>query len=380
METEARLLILEEPTIGVDVGAKAEIYHLLQLSLSSGLAVLLISSDFEEVERVCHRALVFSRGRVVAEIPRARLTVAALTQAASGGAEAERRGACVMKREASSPIGAALTRAISVWGLLILFVLLVIVFSLLKPDTFLTYFNIRSILSNKSVQLLVALSVFIPMVANQFDLSAGFNVGISQVLAIGLQGQGWPWQAAVAAVLADGRGGRARERAPGHAGEDRFLHRDAGHRNASSTGSTPGTPADSRCWPRCRRQFLAISGNLWIVPAPAIYALIVSLTLWVVFEYLPLGRYLYVLGREPARGRAQRHFGEALHYRSPSSRRERSRPSPASCCSLSFRSGRARSARNICCPPSPPRCSERPRCGPAGSMCGGRCSRSRCSR
>src|SRR5260370_19503285 len=39
------------------------------------------------------------------------------------------------------------------------------------------------------------------MVANQFDLSAGFNVGISQVLAIGLQGQGWPWQAAVCAVL-----------------------------------------------------------------------------------------------------------------------------------------------------------------------------------
>ena len=77
---EARLLILEEPTIGVDVGAKADIYHLLQLSLSQGLAVLLISSDFEEVERICHRALVFSRGRVVAEIPRERLTVAALTQ------------------------------------------------------------------------------------------------------------------------------------------------------------------------------------------------------------------------------------------------------------------------------------------------------------
>ena len=43
-------------------------------------------------------------------------------------------------------------------------------------------------------------------------------------------------------------------------------------------------------------EFLAISGNVWIVPAPAIYALVVSLTLWVVFEFLPLGRYLYVLG------------------------------------------------------------------------------------
>ena len=102
-----------------------------------------------------------------------------------------------MSRGAARSFSAVATRAISVWGLLVLLVLLVIVFSLLRPDTFLTYFNIRSILSNKSVQLLVALSVFIPMIANQFDLSAGFNVGISQVLAIGLQGQGLPWWAAI---------------------------------------------------------------------------------------------------------------------------------------------------------------------------------------
>jgi ribose transport system ATP-binding protein len=85
MEAHVKLLVLEEPTIGVDVGAKADIYHLLQLSLSKGLGVLLISSDFEEVERICHRALVFSRGRVAAEIPGHALTIAALTAAASGG-------------------------------------------------------------------------------------------------------------------------------------------------------------------------------------------------------------------------------------------------------------------------------------------------------
>ncbi len=70
MEARVRVLVLEEPTIGVDVGSKAEIYHLLQQSLREGLAALLLSSDFEEVERICHRALVFSRGVVVSEIPR----------------------------------------------------------------------------------------------------------------------------------------------------------------------------------------------------------------------------------------------------------------------------------------------------------------------
>ncbi|HYV87915.1 MAG TPA: sugar ABC transporter ATP-binding protein, partial [Candidatus Polarisedimenticolia bacterium] len=76
----------------VDVGSKAEIYHLLQQSLREGLAVLLLSSDFEEVERICHRALVFSRGRVVSEIPRSELTVARLTADASGGNEAQTEG------------------------------------------------------------------------------------------------------------------------------------------------------------------------------------------------------------------------------------------------------------------------------------------------
>ena len=86
MEAEVRVLVLEEPTIGVDVGSKAEIYHLLQQSLKEGLAVLLVSSDFEEVERICHRALVFSRGQVVSEISRNEITIARLTADASGGA------------------------------------------------------------------------------------------------------------------------------------------------------------------------------------------------------------------------------------------------------------------------------------------------------
>ena len=93
MEAHVKLIILEEPTIGVDVGAKADIYHLLQLSLRKGLAALLISSDFEEVERICHRALVFSRGQMAAEIPGYALTVATLTAAASGGTWTPAHGA-----------------------------------------------------------------------------------------------------------------------------------------------------------------------------------------------------------------------------------------------------------------------------------------------
>ncbi|MBZ0227101.1 MAG: sugar ABC transporter ATP-binding protein [Bauldia sp.] len=80
-----RLLVLEEPTTGVDVGAKAEIYQLLDEALGRGLAVVLVSSDFEEIAGVCDRAFVFSRGRQIAELPGSELSIARITHLAAGG-------------------------------------------------------------------------------------------------------------------------------------------------------------------------------------------------------------------------------------------------------------------------------------------------------
>ncbi len=79
------VLILEEPTAGVDVGAKAEIYRLLRQALADGLSILVIATDFEEVAAICNRAIVFSQGQVTAEIARADLSVQSLLQAASAG-------------------------------------------------------------------------------------------------------------------------------------------------------------------------------------------------------------------------------------------------------------------------------------------------------
>jgi ribose transport system permease protein len=195
-------------------------------------------------------------------------------------------------------LGSAVTRAVSVWGLLVLLIVLLVVFSLLRPETFPTLFNIKSILNNKSVQALVALAVFIPMTANHFDLSAGFNLGISQVLVIGLQGQGLPWWAAIVAVLLMGAlVGLANGILVTRVKIDSFI----------ATLGTGTVLYGLNAWYTGGQQvladlppaFLAISASLGIVPLPALYTLVVSLTLWLVFEYLPLGRYLYVLGASP---------------------------------------------------------------------------------
>jgi ribose transport system ATP-binding protein len=83
-----KLLVLEEPTMGVDVGAKAEIYQMMDHELERGVAVVLVSSDLDEVAGICHRALIFNRGQIVQELPRDQLSVARLTALVGGAAVA----------------------------------------------------------------------------------------------------------------------------------------------------------------------------------------------------------------------------------------------------------------------------------------------------
>lgn len=78
MNIETPVLILEDPTAGVDVGARSEIYALLNQALDRGIAVLVISNDFEEIAHICNRALVFNRGRVTGELLNEQVTFANL--------------------------------------------------------------------------------------------------------------------------------------------------------------------------------------------------------------------------------------------------------------------------------------------------------------
>jgi ribose transport system ATP-binding protein len=83
LNLKSKIYVFEDPTAGVDVGSKAEIYKLFDVALKDGAAILIVSTDFEEVAKVCHRALVFSRGRVVRELHAEDLSVSNLLAAAS---------------------------------------------------------------------------------------------------------------------------------------------------------------------------------------------------------------------------------------------------------------------------------------------------------
>src|SRR5947209_2245770 len=87
LSTDVHLLVMEEPTLGVDVGARAEIYAMLAASAAQEHAVVLVSSDLEEVAKVCSRVLIFNRGRIIGELQRPALSLADLTALVTGAVD-----------------------------------------------------------------------------------------------------------------------------------------------------------------------------------------------------------------------------------------------------------------------------------------------------
>ena len=77
-----RVLLLDEPTQGVDVNARAEIYGLISQAVADGCSVLLVTSDFEELSRVADRAIVLSGGRITAELGKEDIEPVRLTELA----------------------------------------------------------------------------------------------------------------------------------------------------------------------------------------------------------------------------------------------------------------------------------------------------------
>ncbi len=191
-------------------------------------------------------------------------------------------------------------RAVPTYGLVGLTVALALLFSVLLPDTFPTLFNLRAILSDKSIIALLALAAMIPMVTGKIDLTVGYGIVLWHILAISLQTKfGVPWPVAVLIVLACAAlfgvlNGLLVELAQ----IDSFIA-------TLGTGTVLYAVA---MWHSGGRQvvgdlppaFLELAqGDLLGLPLPAFYVAAVALALWLVTEYTPLGRALYVIGANP---------------------------------------------------------------------------------
>ncbi|MGL4319680.1 MAG: ABC transporter permease [Paracoccaceae bacterium] len=193
--------------------------------------------------------------------------------------------------------GQKLARLAPTYGLVILMVALIILFSLLLPKTFPTMLNLRSILSDKAIIALLSLAAMIPMVAGRIDLTVGYGIVLWHILAISLQTIfGLPWPVAVAIVLVLGIiTGALNGLLVEVARIDSFI----------ATLGTGTILYALALWHTGGRQmvgqlpdaFYAINGTFVLgLPITAFYVLAITVILWVVLDYTPIGRYLYAIG------------------------------------------------------------------------------------
>ncbi|WP_122520737.1 ABC transporter permease [Pannonibacter phragmitetus] len=195
-----------------------------------------------------------------------------------------------------SLMGRAL-RLAPTYGLVILMFGLIILFSILLPNTFPTMLNLRAILSDKAIIALLSLAAMIPMVAGRIDLTVGYGIVLWHILAISLQTvYGLPWPVAIGIVLVLGIAtGILNGILVEVARIDSFI----------ATLGTGTILYALALWHTGGRQmvgqlpdaFYAINGTfIFGLPITAFYVLAITLVMWVVLEYTPVGRYLYAIG------------------------------------------------------------------------------------
>ncbi|NNH40821.1 ABC transporter permease [Rhizobium laguerreae] len=196
--------------------------------------------------------------------------------------------------------GQKIGRLIPVYGLVILTVGLIVIFSILLPDTFPTLLNVRSIVSDKAIIALLSLAAMIPMASGRIDLTVGYGIVLWHILAISLQtAYGLPWPVAVVIVLALGvLTGFINGLLVEVAKIDSFI----------ATLGTGTVLYALALWHTGGRQvvgvlpegFYALNGTmLFGLPITGFYVLLVAICMWIMLEYLPIGRYLYAIGANP---------------------------------------------------------------------------------
>ena len=241
LTAETEILIFDEPTRGIDVGAKSEIYHLLNELAAEGKSIIMISSELPEILRMSHRILVMCEGRLTGELSAAEasqeriMTLATQRASVAAGSQLseENRWRRARRRPTALVRSDAVQRVLAFSAL----VVLMIVSSRSLSPNFGTFNNAIGILLATSVNGILALGVTFVIISGGIDLSIGTVMTLSAVMTGVRRHEHAPAAA-----------GRHRRRRPGRwphgpvqrrahrALQDPAVHRDPGH-DADRQGS-----------------------------------------------------------------------------------------------------------------------------------------------
>jgi len=210
LDCDARLFIFDEPTTGVDVGSKVEIYRQMTAVAKTGAAVLFISSDFEELVGMCDRIAVMRKGAITTTEPAAELDVPKLMDLATTGNAAAQAPAGSGESDPLSitapggiPVAGGFGAFITRWGTIAGMAIAVAAIGLMAPN-FLSPTNLLDVLKQGSLLAFVALGLTAVLVAGGFDMSAGAVNQLAANLAAGTIIKGLGIVAALAAGVGAG--------------------------------------------------------------------------------------------------------------------------------------------------------------------------------
>jgi ribose transport system permease protein len=190
----------------------------------------------------------------------------------------------------------------TVYGMVVLTGALVIIFTVAAPTTFATLLNFQLLASSKSVLLILALAVTLPMVAGKIDLSIGYGVGLWQVMALLWQLQGIDYRLVILMCVVGGAIiGLVNALLIELAQVDAFIATLATAQviYAITYWVTGGRQVTDNTGVRASAFDSLSTWSLGPIPGTFIIALLIAALIWVVLEYLPMGRYLYAVGANP---------------------------------------------------------------------------------
>lgn len=184
--SEPSLVIADEPTQGVDVGARAEIYRILREVAAAGIPVIVNSSDAKELEGLCDEVVVMSRGTIIEKLTGDDVTEERMI-AAAVGATATVTGGDVIAATAMRQGGGSVRRFIqgdyAPSVLLIAVVILLGAYIFGQNDRYLSVFNISTVLLAVTALGFIALGQTVSLLLGGIDLSVGPLAGFLVVVA-----------------------------------------------------------------------------------------------------------------------------------------------------------------------------------------------------
>ena len=188
ISAQPTVLLVDEPTKGVDIGARSDIYQRLRAIADRGLGVLVSSSDGIELEGLCDRVLIFARGRIVHELSGGEVTDAAITEAnlTATASRASESGAAVHIRRGHKLLSGDHFPA----AVLAVLTVVIIGGTQALNGYFLSPFSIKSMLSFFSILAFLSSAQLATVLVGAIDLSIGPLAGLCVVLASFLTPEG----------------------------------------------------------------------------------------------------------------------------------------------------------------------------------------------